>query len=346
MPALLQVGLGTWGLDWATTVLPEVPEMELVACVDARPEALKAACDAGVATARQCYSSVAGAIKDRKVDAVLVTTDGSHHGDVVRAALRARKHVLVEKPFVESVAEGRELVAEAAARNCTLMVSQNYRFFPAVRAAQDIVKSQQLGQLLHVDVDFRRLGQRSGRHIRWRHPLLLDMGIHHFDLMRAVLGREPRTVDCRAWNPPWSGYSDPPTATALVDFGDGVTVSYRGNYLYPERPTAWAGEWLMEFEQGTVTWTSRGDLSGLRSAEGDAVSVYRPEAAPDRIALPHLELMDRAGALGAFTRALASGTTPESAAEENIGSIALACAAIRSADCRGPVQVMTSPKLR
>lgn len=344
MPALLQVGLGTWGLDWATKVLPEVPEIELVACVDARPEALKSACDAGVVTAGECYSSIADAIKDRNTDAVLVTTDGSH-GDIVRAALRAGKHVLVEKPFVGSVAEARELIDEAAALNRTLMVSQNYRFFPAVRAAQKIVKSQELGRLLHVDVDFRRF-HPAGRHVRWKHPLLLDIGIHHFDLMRAVLGREPRTVDCRAWNPPWSGYSDPPEATAIIDFGDGVTVSYRGSRLHPERPTAWAGEWLMEFEQGVVMWTSRGDRSGLRSAEGDAVSIYRHEAAPGRIALPHLDLMDRAGALDAFTRALASGTTPESAAEENLGSLALAYATIRSADCREPVQVMTSPNSR
>jgi predicted dehydrogenase len=344
MPALLQVGLGTWGLDWAANVLPEVPEMELIGCADARPEALKAACDAGVVTADKCYSSVADALKDQKVDAVLVTTDGSH-GDIVRAALRARKHVLVEKPFVGSVAEARELAAEAAAGNCTVMVSQNYRFFPAVRAARDIVKSQELGQLLHVDVDFRRF-HPAGRHVRWRHPMLLDMGIHHFDLMRAVLGREPRTVNCRAWNPPWSGYTDPPEATAIVDFADGVTVSYRGSRLNPERPTAWAGEWLMYFEQGTVAWTSRGDRSGLRSAEGDALSVYRRDSPPVQVALPHLELMDRAGTLDAFTRALASGTTPESAAEENLGSLALAYSAIQSADRGEPVQVMAATNSR
>ena len=319
--------------------------MELVACVDARPEALEAACDAGVITARQCYPSIGDAIEDQKTDAVLVTTDGAQHGDVVRAALRARKHVLVEKPFVESMAEARELVDQAAALNRTLMVSQNYRFFPAVRAAQRIVKGQELGQLLHVDIDFRRFAHVSHR-LHWRHPLLLDMGIHHFDLMRAVLGREPRTVDCRACNPPWCGYSDPPEAAAIVDFGDGVTVSYRGSWLHPERPTAWAGEWLMEFEQGTVTWTSRGDRSGLRSAEGDAVSVYRHGTVPDRIALPHLELFDRAGALDAFTRALAAGTTPESTAGENLGSLALALGAIRSAECREPVQLMTSANSR
>jgi hypothetical protein len=102
----------------------------------------------------------------------------------------------------------------------------------------------------------------------------------------------------------------------------------------------------MEFEQGAVMWTSRGDRSGLRSAEGDSVSVYRHETAPDRIALPHLGLTDRAGALDAFTRALATGTTPESAAEENLGSLALAYGAIRSAEDQEPVPVMTSPNSR
>lgn len=334
--------MGAWGLDWATKVLPEVPEMGLAACVDTRPEALKSACDAGLVTPRQCYSSVTEAVDDKEIDAVLVTTDGARHGEIVRAALQAGKHVLVEKPFVGSVAEARDLIDHAAALNRTLMVSQNYRFFPAVRAVQNLVKSQELGKLLHVDIEFRRFSL-TGRHLDWTHPLLLDMGIHHFDLMRAILAREPRTVDCRTWKQSWVAYSDPPSAVALIDFGDDLTVSYRGSQLSRDRPTAWAGEWQMEFEQGAVMWTSRGDRSSLRSAEGDVVSVYRQGEAPQQLPLPHLELMDRAGTLDAFARALATGTTPESAAAENLGSLALALGAIRSAECREPVQLMTAP---
>jgi len=97
----------------------------------------------------------------------------------------------------------------------------------------------------------------------------------------------------------------------------------------------------MYFEQGTVVWTSRGDLSGLRSAEGDAVTVYRRESAPVQAALPHVDMIDRAGTLDAFTRALTSGTTPESTAEENLGSLALAYAAIESAERGAPVPVVT-----
>ncbi len=337
MPELVQVGLGTWGLDWAATVLPEVPDITLAACVDTRPEALAAAAAAGVIAERHCYSCLEDALGDRQADAVLVTTSGSH-GAVIRAALRAGKHVLTEKPFTESLAEARELVHEAAAAGRTLMVSQNYRFFPAVRAVQNIVKSGELGQLLHVETDFRRYNP-TGRQLPWVHPLLLDLGIHHFDLMRAVIGREPVRVDCRAWNPPWSAYRDPPEATALVDFDGGVTASYRGSRLHSGRPTGWAGEWRMEFEGGHVTWTSRTDRCSQRSAEGDAVSAGRHGEEPAEITLPDLDLMDRSGALDAFARALATGTVPETAGAGNLGSLALAYGAIRSAGTREPVDL-------
>jgi hypothetical protein len=56
--------------------------------------------------------------------------------------------------------------------------------------------------------------------------------------------------------------------------------------------------------------------------------------------------MDRAGSLDAFTRALASGATPESAGAENLGSLALAYGAIQSADCGEPVPVMASTNSR
>jgi predicted dehydrogenase len=340
VPTIIQVGLGTWGRDWATKVFSEIPEMKLVGCVDAWPEALKAICKTGVVTANDCFSSVAEAIEEKNPDAVLVTTD-REHGAIVREALNAGRHVLCEKPFVGSVSEARELADLAASAGRTLMVSQNYRFFPAARAAQDVVRSGELGRLLHIDVEFRRF-HAAGRHIRWRHPLLLDIGIHHFDLMRAVTGREPRSVQCWTWNPAWCAYQDAPEAAALVDFGDGLTVSYRSSRLNPERPTPWAGEWLMYFERGSVVWTSRGDLSGLRSAEGDALVVYREEEAPVQAELPSVDMVDRAGALDAFTRALADGTTPETSAAENVGSLALAYGAIRSAETRAPVQLTTA----
>ena len=65
-----------------------------------------------------------------------------------------------------------------------------------------------MGAVGSVTVQFRKYANTAPRatntHYRIRQPLLMDMSIHHYDLMRYVLGQEPRHVYCKAWNPAWS----------------------------------------------------------------------------------------------------------------------------------------------
>jgi predicted dehydrogenase len=339
---LVQVGLGNWGLDWATNVLSVVEEVQLVGCIDEDRQALGQACRRKVVDASGCFSSLDAALEKLQFDAVVVTTQLTAHEAVARRALEAGKHVLVEKPFVQSIAEGRELVALAASKGCTLMVSQNYRFFPAVRTVQGLVRSGALGKLLHVDIDFRRFSPpRPGKPARarsWAQPLLLDMSVHHFDLLRAIMPGRARTVFCRSWNAPWSGYLEPPEAVAMISFGDAV-VSYRGSWLHPGPPTAWAGEWRMEFEQGELWWTSRGDKHDQREAPGDDVWIYSHDRKRKRVELPRLKYIDRAGALAVFVESLATGTAPECSGADNLESLAIVYAAVESAARCQPVEL-------
>jgi predicted dehydrogenase len=333
-------------LDWATNVLSEVEAVELVGCVDEDRQALDKACSRGIVGVGDCFESLEAAFAKLEFDAVLVTTQLTGHAPVVRRALGAGKHVLVEKPFVQSLAEGEDLVALAESNNCTLMVSQNYRFFPAVRAVQEVVRAGALGQLLHVEVDFRRFSPPDPRKLArarsWAQPLLLDMSVHHFDLLRAIIPGHPHTVYCRSWNPPWSGYSEAAEATAMISFGD-LVVSYRASWLHPGPTTAWAGEWRMEFEEGELWWSSRGDLSNQRHATGDEVWVHTPKSGRTSVELPRLEFIDRAGALAAFAESVASGTVPESSGTDNLGSLALVYAAVQSAARRQPVDLPEQP---
>jgi predicted dehydrogenase len=339
---VVQVGLGRWGLDWATKVLSEVASVELVGCVDEDAEALDRANSTGLVGAGECFETLDAALDKAEFGAVLVTTQLTGHAPVVRHALAAGKHVLVEKPFTESVAEGEELVALAGANKCTLMVSQNYRFFPAVRAVQEVVRGGKLGRLVHVDIDFRRYSPpepgKTARARAWAQPLLLDMSVHHFDLLRAIVPGEPRTVYCRSWNPPWSGYVDPPEASAMISFGD-VVVSYRGSWLHPGPKTAWAGEWRMEFEEGELWWSSRSDKHDQRKAPGDEVWFSTHDGKRTSVELQPLEFVDRAGALAAFAESLETETVPESSARDNLGTLALVYAAVESAARREPVAI-------
>lgn len=330
--------MGGWGQDWLTRVIPAVPRAQLEGCVDARPSALAEVKRLGVVREDRCFTSLEAALGQLDFAAVLVTTDLPSHISVLEAALHAGKHVLVEKPFAPSLREARGAVELADRLGLTLMVSQNYRFFPAVRAVQQFMAGAELGELLHIDLDFRRHSPPSPKrptgHHNWDQPLLLDMSIHHFDLLRAIIGNEPTSVYCRTQNPAWAGFKDPPEGSATIDFGDDLTVNYRGSWIHPGRKTPWAGEWRMEFEKGELWWSSRGDL---QTAAQDEAWVYDHYAKRTPVVLPHLERTDRAGALDAFVTAVSAGFQPESSGRENLGSLALAYAAVDSSLKREPV---------
>ncbi|TMG66555.1 MAG: Gfo/Idh/MocA family oxidoreductase [Chloroflexi bacterium] len=336
---LIQVGLGPHGRNWARKVVPEIGEIEVVAFVDKDPYALDALKEEAGVPAERCFESLTEAIAATQPQAMLNTTALPAHVPVTRAALEAGLHVLVEKPLAASFAQAQELVDMAAARNLILMVSQNYRFFPAPRVIAAMVHESALGKLYAVEIDFRRystVGQNGrGRHHLEEQPLLVDMSIHHFDLLRMILSREPRRIYCEAWNPEWTAFSGPSVAVASIDFEGGVVVSYRGSWISAGPVTPWAGEWRMEFENGEVKWTSAADSDITQ----DKV-VVRPRNEEARtITLPTVPRTGTWGTLTEFAAAIRSGREPETSGRNNMGTIALMAAAVESATLREPVAI-------
>jgi predicted dehydrogenase len=336
---LLQVGMGDWGRDWGWRIIPGVKAVKLVGCVDLRPEAIALARSQLGIPADHCFMSLSEAIEATSPDAVLVTTTLPGHVPAVRAALAAGKHVLVEKPFASRQAEARDLVRRAAARDLVLMVSQNYRFFPAVREVSRLVREKPLGELGQILIDFRRYSavgpNGPGTHHVIEQPLLMDMSIHHFDLLRTILGREAKSVSCYTWNPHWSGFTGPPAAVASIVFEGGLVTSYRGSWISAGPTTPWAGEWRMEFERGEVMWTSRGE----DSAPAEVVVVRRRGAAPETLPVPAMKRVDRWATLAEFADAVRNHREPQSSGRDNLGSLALANAAVESARRGRPVAV-------
>jgi predicted dehydrogenase len=336
---IVQVGLGAWGRDWARLVIPTVKEVELVGCVDSDPKALTTLQELTPITAHQCFATLDEALESTRPGAVLVTTTLEGHGPITRAALEAGLHVLVEKPFTETLGHARELVDLAAVRGLTLMVSQNYRFFPAARTAVRLVEEAALGRLRMIWIDFRRNDpvppRKPRRHHHEAQPLLVDMSIHHFDLLRLVLRREPESVYCEAWNPEWSGFQGPPVAVASVVFPGGPVAGYRGSWISSGPETAWAGEWRMFFDEGEVFWTSRGEDNVLQ----ESVTVKGPRGKPAAVRMPPMPRIDRAGTLDEFAKAIRDGREPETSGRDNLGTIAFMTAAVESARLHERVEV-------
>lgn len=337
---IIHVGLGGWGLYWAA-MLHRSKDVTVAACVDMSPASLALVQSKLGVPPEQCFASIDEALAATECDAVVITAGLAAHIPLALAALAAGKHVLVEKPFAPTVEAAQQAIAAAEQHGRILMVSQNYRFFPAPRAVAALVRAATLGPVGAVSIDFRRYANSAApvghRHYASHHALLLDMAIHHFDLMRLVLSQEARQITCHAYNPAWSHFADPAAAAAMITFDGGALVSYRGSWVSPSPQTAWAGVWRMECAGGEIMWTSR-DGRGVR---GDRVTV-RPLGRPARrVELPSLPQIDIEASLGNFVLAIQDGRAAENAAQDNLGSLTLALAAIESAGSGAPVALST-----
>lgn len=230
------------------------------------------------------------------------------------------------------------MVRSAASAGRVLAVSQNYRHHPAALLAADLVRSGRIGAVGAVEIDFRRAGRRMVEEAvlrrGLRQPLLLDMALHHFDLLRVVLGAEPTWIECHG-RQPLGPHRDPLAAYASIGFDGPLLVSYRGNWVSSGTPTAWSGEWRIEGTGGAIEWTGRGD-----AGVADHVQLVLPDQAPDVLPLPDVPALGRAGVLRAFTATIRTGGAgdsgelvgaPGSSGSDNLLTLALTLAAVRSA---------------
>lgn len=280
--------------------------------------------------AAKCFGSLADALSAVDADVVLVTTALPGHVAVALEAIAAGKHVLIEKPLAPTLDEARRVVDAAEAAGVTAMVSQNYRFYPAAKAVASLVAGGTLGAVSSASVQFRKndlvAAPAPSAHFLLPDPLLLDMSIHHFDLMRFVVGQEPTSVACVAWNPPWSPFVDPASAIATVVFDGGAVISYSGSWVSTAEPTLWAGQWSVECEKGSIQWTGRDDLT----VAGDRVTVHPVGAPSYELSLAPDAAFDRLGSVTELAASLREGREPLTSVRSNLATLELALGAIES----------------
>jgi predicted dehydrogenase len=335
---LIHVGLGRWGRDWAANVLPNLPEVEVVAWVDGDARARRLAAEVAHAPARGSYSSLEEALEKVDADAVLATVAIPAHTEVALTTLRAGRHLLLEKPFAPTLAEARRVVTEAEARGLVLSIVQNYRFLPAVQVLTELVRGGSLGPVHRVRIDFRKDHRTDGSTSSspLDHSLVSQISIHHFDLIRSVLGHEPLRVYCRAWNPPWIDGLGTVSAAALLELGGGAVATWGGSLRSAGPETSWAGDWQLELERGAIWWRT--------GAGGREVVEVRPHGRRlRRVAVPAGRLgADRAAVLAGFVAAVCDGVEPPSAGRDNLRSLAVMTAALESVATGRPVEVATT----
>jgi predicted dehydrogenase len=325
---VIQVGAGSFGKSWAG-IVDSATGIDLVAIVDpvdAARERVRADLNGW---GGGLFASLNDALAEVDCDAVLVfTPPDSHHG-LVAEALQAGKHVLVEKPLATTIKDAEDLIAIADAAGKTLMVSQNYRFRPYARTIQKLIAEGQLGDLISVRIRFERdtrtlFGEGNFRYTM-RHPVVLDMSIHHMDMLRLFTGQDVARIDARSWRVPASNYLNDPAVLALIALDSGIPVAYEGSWASFGPETSWNGDWEFIGEAGRLTWSG-----GVYEGVPVDLTLTRWGEEPVSIEPVELDPVDRAGSLEHFRQSLIEGSEPETSARDNIRSLAAVLGIVES----------------
>ena len=188
------IGLGRMGSLHARTIATRVASAELYAVVDPDP-AVRAVIGAELEVPHAAADAheVLGL---PELDAVVVATPTSTHGPLVTAAAAAGKSVFCEKPLALSLEE-TDVVLEAAARaGVPLQVGLMRRFDAAYRRAKTLIEEGQIGR----PVSFKSVGRDPFcPRVEFADPaksggLIVDMGIHDFDLARWLMADKVKRV--------------------------------------------------------------------------------------------------------------------------------------------------------
>jgi predicted dehydrogenase len=180
------LGYGYWGPNLVRN-FAETKGAEVVGVSDSRPECLT--------DVRRRYPAVNVTcnpdelIQSPHVDAILIATPVASHFDLAMRALRAGKHVLVEKPMTMNPTEGEQLIEEAERRRLLLMVDHTFLYTAAVRKMRDLRDSGQLGSIYYYDSVRINLGLfQQDVNVIW------DLAVHDLSIMDYLIMEEPCAV--------------------------------------------------------------------------------------------------------------------------------------------------------
>lgn len=149
------------------------------------------------------YAGYDALIHSDRIDAVYIALPNSMHADYAIRALRAGKHVLVEKPLATTLAEGEAMIAAAEASGALLMTAYRLHNEPGTIAALEAIRAGRIGTPVHFSSTFAfqsALGNHRLQASHWGGPLQ-DIGVYCLNAARHVFGAEPVEVQAMAARP-------------------------------------------------------------------------------------------------------------------------------------------------
>lgn len=221
----LRIGVIGWGY-WGPKIsrnLDTLPHTSVTMIADADSDRLSS-----LRVSRPWVKTTTRAedVFDSDVDAVVVVTPVRTHYSIARQALLHGKHVLVEKPLTNSVAEAEELVALARERQLTLMVGHTFEYNLAVNELRKLIRGGELGRIYSIEAERLNLGLfRNDINVIW------DLAPHDISILLYLTGKRPTHVKVQAHANLQRHIQD--VAHLDLEFDDGMNAHVHVSWLHP-----------------------------------------------------------------------------------------------------------------
>lgn len=319
---VLQIGAGSFGQGWLQ-IVRDYPETELTGVVDVLKENLAMAGQITGLSEEYLFNDLNKAFKEVEADMVLIVTPQQTHKELAIKALESGLHVMMEKPMTHAYEEAIQLLE--ATRNYTqkVMVSQNYRWRAPIQTVKKLLCEGKIGKVGYMEYAFRKAYKIGGWRDHRPEILLEDMSIHHFDIIRYLLEKEPADIFAQSFQPPWSWFKGKPCATAVFRFRDDIHVNYFGSWVSRGHQTSWIGDIRIVGSKGAIELIN--DEVHILLGEDLEIKEHIP------VELVELPYNDRAMSLNEMISSIRENRMPLTSVEDNIHSFEMTCAAIESA---------------
>src|SRR5215472_6480623 len=333
---LAVIGAGYWGPNLVRTAIA-TPALQLEWLCDLDEKRAQAVL--GRYTTVKATASYERVLADPAVAAVAIATPVATHFDLVRAALEAGKHVLVEKPLTSSVAEGAKLAALAERSGLVLMCDHTYCYTPAVRRIREFIRAGEIGEVQFVDSVRINLGL-----VQPDVDVLWDLAPHDLSIFDFVLPEDVIPVAVAAHTSDPIGAQRACVAYLSVWLSNGALAHVHVNWLSPTkiRTTVFGGS------RRTIVWDDV-NPAGRLAVHDRGVDTLMAGAVPhderrqalisyrtgDTLipALPEREAL--LSVMAEFSAAIGAGRPPLTGAEAGLRVLRLLEAATRSVERGG-----------
>ena len=303
---------------------------EVTAFFDPKREAAEKRRSEYFPKARVC-ASADEIFQDPAIGVVDIATHPKAREELILRAADAGKHILSQKPFAVDLPTAERLVAHTKACGVRMAVNQNGRWAPYFAYMRHAVKSGLIGEVgsVHMVLNWDHTWTAGTPFAEIHHLMLYDFGIHWFDAARTLMQGQSATVVCaRLARFPDQPIEPPLIASATVNFPNGMaTLSFNGcSRLGANESCTVIGTKGTLHASGPLCGITR---VGLHTAGGEATARLEGSWFPDGFR----------GCMGELLLAIEENREPENSAADNIRSLALVFAAMRSADEGQPVDV-------